>query len=196
MAATALRIVTPTHTATRDSRRAINAQRQCHAADEESSCSSGSAVCHIVGAQPPPDERIVAGGPRMPPSTSTATGQNNPPANVPCAPRGTKSGKSIDRPVGDGYAASMDMSETGKHTDDLNAVRHDTIGGVLAAAVSMEEDISAGVYRDYLRRENWPEQLDEDAFAEIRKRLTVLIKGIEKHKRIINALVREHGRNK
>lgn len=72
----------------------------------------------------------------------------------------------------------------------------DTLGGVLTAAVNMEEDISAGVYRDYLDPGNWPDQLDEKAFAEIRKRLTVLLKGIEQHKRIIRALVREHGAGK
>jgi hypothetical protein len=70
------------------------------------------------------------------------------------------------------------------------------MAGVLAAAVNMEEDISGGVYRDYLRRENWPAQLDDEVFAEVRKRLTVLLKDIEKHKRIISALVKEHGRDK
>lgn len=90
----------------------------------------------------------------------------------------------------------MNTSGTGNVANDPDATRRDTIGGVLAAAVNMEEDISAGVYRDYLSRRNWPEQLDGEVFAEIRRRLTVLVEGIEKHKRIINALVREHGRDK
>jgi hypothetical protein len=92
--------------------------------------------------------------------------------------------------------AAMNTSGTGNVARDPDAMRQDTIGGVLAAAVNMEEDIGAGVYQDYLRRQNWPEQLDENAFAEIRKRLTVLTKDIERHKRIIDALVREHVRDK
>ncbi len=91
---------------------------------------------------------------------------------------------------------AMDTSRAGNIAREANAARPDTMDRVLATAVNMEEDISAGVYRDYLSRRNWPRQLDEQAFAEIRKRLTVLLKGIEKHKRIINALVREHGRDR
>jgi len=90
----------------------------------------------------------------------------------------------------------MNIGGTGNVARDPDTVRQDTIGGVLAAAVNMEEDISSGVYRDYLNRRNWPQQLDDKVFAEIRKRLTVLMKGIEGHKRIIDALVREHGRDK
>jgi hypothetical protein len=90
----------------------------------------------------------------------------------------------------------MNTSGTGNVARNPDAARQDTIGSVLAAAVNMEEDISGGVYRDYLHRQNWPQQLDDEVFAEIRKRLTVLIEGIEKHKRIIHALVREHGRDK
>jgi hypothetical protein len=92
--------------------------------------------------------------------------------------------------------AAMNTSGTGDVARNPDAVRQDTVGGVLAAAVNMEEDISSGVYRDYLQRRNWPQQLDDQVFAEIRKRLTVLIEGIERHKRIIHALVREHGRDK
>ena len=90
----------------------------------------------------------------------------------------------------------MNTSGTENVARDPDAAKQDTIGGVLAAAVRMEEDISGGVYRDYLRRQNWPEQLDEEVFAEIRKRLTMLTKGTERHKRTIDALVREHGRDK
>ena len=76
-----------------------------------------------------------------------------------------------------------------------NPARQATIGGVLTAALNMEDDISGGVYLDYLDRNRWPAQLDDDVFAEIEKRLTVLIEGIAKHRKILQALVREHGRN-
>ncbi len=90
----------------------------------------------------------------------------------------------------------MDTNGAAESTTGSDVAGPQTIGGILAAAVNMEEDISSGVYQDYLRRESWPERMDDGAFAEIRKRLTVLIEGTERHKRIIGALVREHGRDK
>lgn len=74
--------------------------------------------------------------------------------------------------------------------------KRETIGGVLAAALNMEDDISNGVYEDYMHRHQWPRQLDDAVFAEIRKRLTVLIDDTRKHKKILQALVREYGRDK
>ena len=75
------------------------------------------------------------------------------------------------------------------------APKQETIGGVLASALNMEDDISGGVYQDYMNRKHWPEQLDDDVFAEIRKRLTVLIEDTKKHKKILQALVKEHARD-
>lgn len=80
--------------------------------------------------------------------------------------------------------------------DGSNTAKHETIGGMLASALNMEDDISSGVYEDYMSRRHWPEQLDEGAFAEIKKRLTVLVEDTKKHKKIIEALVREYGRDK
>lgn len=68
-----------------------------------------------------------------------------------------------------------------------------TLGGVLAEALNMEDDISGGVYLDYLDRQRWPAQISDDVFDEIHKRLTVLVRGISKHRKILQALVREHG---
>jgi hypothetical protein len=76
-----------------------------------------------------------------------------------------------------------------------NAGRQDTIGGVLAAALNLEDDISGGVYQDYMSRKHWPAQLDEESFLTIRKHLTVLIEDTTKHKKILQALVREHARD-
>jgi hypothetical protein len=68
-----------------------------------------------------------------------------------------------------------------------------TVGNILASALSMEEEISKGVYQDYLKPENWPPELNQDAFLQIRKRLTLLIQGIEKHKKILHALSKDYG---
>lgn len=70
-----------------------------------------------------------------------------------------------------------------------------TLAGILAAAIDVEEQISGGVYADYLERDNWPEQLQEDIFETIRGYLTVLIDDTRKHKQILTALTREYGKN-
>lgn len=79
---------------------------------------------------------------------------------------------------------------------DPKAGKPDTIGGVLASALSMEDEISTGVYEEYLDRQHWPERLDEGVFLEIKKRLTVLIEDTKKHKKILQALSKEYGRDK
>jgi hypothetical protein len=89
---------------------------------------------------------------------------------------------------------SADMENVGAIRSD--GVTHDTVGGVLTSALSMEDEISSGVYQDYLKPENWPAQLDKDTFLLIRKRLTLLIQGVEKHKKIIQALTREYARDR
>lgn len=89
----------------------------------------------------------------------------------------------------------MDANEMDNAQTRANSGRHETIGGVLAAALNMEDDISGGVYLEYLERSRWPAQLDDDVFVEIERRLTLLIEGIAKHKKILRALVREHGRD-
>lgn len=69
-----------------------------------------------------------------------------------------------------------------------------TIGGFLAAALSMEDQISQGVYEDYLDRANWPARLPEEAFLRIRKHLVVLIEDTKRHAKIIQALIDEHAK--
>ena len=75
-------------------------------------------------------------------------------------------------------------------------VNHTTVGGVLMSALNMEDEISSGVYQDYLKLENWPAELDKDVFLQIRKRLTVLIQGTQKHKKILQALSKEYERDR
>lgn len=80
--------------------------------------------------------------------------------------------------------------------DGSGNAKHAMIGEMLASAVNMEDDLSSGVYEDYMNRRHWPKQFDEGAFAEIKQRLTVLIEETKKHKKIIGALVREYGGDK
>jgi hypothetical protein len=67
-----------------------------------------------------------------------------------------------------------------------------TVGNILVSALNMEDEISKGVYQDYLKQQNWPPELSQDAFLQIRKRLTLLIQGIEKHKKILQALSKDY----
>jgi len=78
---------------------------------------------------------------------------------------------------------------------DGGAGRHDprTLAGMLAAAVDMEEQIGGGVYADYLKRENWPAEMEEDIFETIQGLLTTLLDETKKHKQIIAILVKEYG---
>ena len=82
-----------------------------------------------------------------------------------------------------------DMNRTDSSGHGPN--RPDTIAGFLADARNMEDQISGGVYEDYMRLENWPVGLDEGTFREARRRLTVLIEDTRRHKEILHALLKE-----
>ena len=73
--------------------------------------------------------------------------------------------------------------------------RQETLAGFLASALNMEDQISSGVYADYLERENWPVGLDEPAFHEIKRRLTTLIRDTKRHREILQRLGKETSRN-
>jgi len=90
------------------------------------------------------------------------------------------------------------MSTTSDNTGGAgsNAPEHETIDGMLASALNMEDDISSGVYEDYMNRRHWPKQLDDDVFLQIKQRVSVLIEDTKKHKQILKALIREYGRDK
>ncbi len=63
-----------------------------------------------------------------------------------------------------------------------------TVAGVLASALDMEDQMSHGVYRDYLNRTLWPKPLSDEAFAQIREMLTTLLNETAKHERMITTL--------
>jgi len=67
----------------------------------------------------------------------------------------------------------------------------ETIAGYLASALDMEEEISNSVYRDYMNREYWPNNLEADAFESIRRHLAVLINDTARHKKMILELQKQ-----
>ena len=63
-----------------------------------------------------------------------------------------------------------------------------TISGILLSALDMEDEIAHSIYTDYLNRSNWPAEIEDDVFEEIRKNLTILLNDTQKHRNIIKAL--------
>jgi hypothetical protein len=85
------------------------------------------------------------------------------------------------------------MENAANHTDGCSSAgERDLVSGLLARAVNMEDQISRGVYEDYLDRANWPVRLDENTFVQIRQRLTTLIEDTKQHGRVLQTLVRDH----
>ncbi len=71
-----------------------------------------------------------------------------------------------------------------------------TIAGYLASAMDMEDEISNGVYKDYMDLDNWPAGIDLDVFQEIRKHLTTLIEDTRRHRKIVQGLIKQYGKDK
>ena len=65
------------------------------------------------------------------------------------------------------------------------------IGGFLSSSLDIEDDMSFEVYAEFLERENWPAQLNEDSFQIIKNHLLTLIQETEEHKKAFLNLQRE-----
>jgi hypothetical protein len=63
-----------------------------------------------------------------------------------------------------------------------------TISGMLMSSLDMEDEIAHSVYQDYLDRKNWPVELRDETFEEIRKHLATLLKDTQRHRNIIKHL--------
>ena len=63
-----------------------------------------------------------------------------------------------------------------------------TISGILLSALDMEDEIAHSIYRDYMDRKNWPADLKDEIFEEIRKNLTILLNDTRRHRQIIKGL--------
>ena len=70
-----------------------------------------------------------------------------------------------------------------------------TVQGLLLSAMDMVDEIAHSVYRDYMERENWPEDFKDDIFEEIRKYLTTLLNDTERHRNIVRNLQSKLGQN-
>jgi hypothetical protein len=90
------------------------------------------------------------------------------------------------------------MTENAANNDTQRPAgqRPDTLAGFLASALDMEDEITAGVYQDYMDMDNWPAGIDLDVFQKIRKHLMVLIKDTRRHQKIISGLIKNHGKDK
>ena len=74
----------------------------------------------------------------------------------------------------------MDGDFSEKNPDSSEAK---VIAGFLASALDIEDTMSLNVYGDFLDRQSWPANLEEEAFQTIRNFLTTLIQDTEAHKK-------------
>jgi hypothetical protein len=89
------------------------------------------------------------------------------------------------------------MTESKDHRgDQMNAGEGPGVTAFLTTALNMEDQISRGVYEDYMTRANWPAGLDDETFEQIKWRLTTLVEDTKGHAKILQALIREHGKRK
>ncbi len=56
-----------------------------------------------------------------------------------------------------------------------------TIAGLLVLALDMEDSMAHSVYQDYMDRRNWPANLKDETFEEIRGHLTTLLDDTRRH---------------
>jgi hypothetical protein len=87
----------------------------------------------------------------------------------------------------------MNDSSSDKNTSGPDGDSPKTLAGFLSSALSMEDQVSDSVYRDYLDPANWPIDLRPDVFQTITKHLTVLIEDSNKHGKILRALSEQYG---
>ena len=63
-----------------------------------------------------------------------------------------------------------------------------TLSGLLASSLDMEDEMAHSIYRDYLERKSWPVELKDEVFEEIRKHLTRLLADTQRHRKMIKHL--------
>ena len=70
----------------------------------------------------------------------------------------------------------------------IQSKRYRMIAGILESALDMEDEIAHSVYLDYMDRKNWPADLKDETFEEIRDYLTTLLDDTQQHRNIIKNL--------
>lgn len=86
----------------------------------------------------------------------------------------------------------MDDGNVNKEGPEPGTAGPKKLGGFLASALDLEEQVSNSVYRDYLQRENWPDEFDPQVFETIQKHLVYLIEDTQKHIKWIMDLTRKY----
>jgi hypothetical protein len=90
----------------------------------------------------------------------------------------------------------MIEKEANSSKDGSVEPKPETLAGFLASALDMEDEISNGVYKDYMDPDNWPAGLDLNVFQQIRKHLNILIQDTRRHRKIILGLIKQYGKDK
>jgi hypothetical protein len=80
------------------------------------------------------------------------------------------------------------MQNTKTENAQVHPQKHKTISGLLLSALDMEDEIAHSIYLDYMDRSNWPADLKDETFEEIRNYLTTLLDDTQRHRNIIKHL--------
>jgi hypothetical protein len=65
------------------------------------------------------------------------------------------------------------------------------IAGFLASALDLEDEMGQEIYGSFLNESAWPDNLDPEAFKEIKLLLAVLINETEEHKKTFSDLQKQ-----
>ncbi|MHC4462536.1 MAG: hypothetical protein ACYS6W_02400 [Planctomycetota bacterium] len=90
----------------------------------------------------------------------------------------------------------MNENVANNGTDKSAEQRPKTLAGLLSSSLDMEDEISSGVYKDYMELDNWPAGMDQNVFQEIRKHLNILIEDTQRHRQMIAGLINQYGKDK
>lgn len=77
------------------------------------------------------------------------------------------------------------MQNTEIENTKAHPQKHKIVSGLLLSALDMEDEIAHSIYQDYMDRKNWPADLKDETFEEIRKYLTILLDDTKRHRNII-----------
>jgi hypothetical protein len=80
------------------------------------------------------------------------------------------------------------MQNTKIENPKTNSKKHKTISGILLSALDMEDEIAHSIYLDYMDRNNWPADLKDETFEEIRNYLATLLDDTQRHRNMIKHL--------
>jgi hypothetical protein len=86
------------------------------------------------------------------------------------------------------FIRMYEMQSTKIEKPKIQSKKYRMIAGILESALDMEDEIAHSVYLDYMDRKNWPADLKDETFEEIRDYLTTLLDDTQRHRNIIKNL--------